>query len=101
MHVAKIILLLLLTLLVMRVASWSLGWLLTHLTGTRRLWIAIISNTVGLMAFAGVLVTQRIPGELIDFSALTFGAVVFTTYTLIDIRWTTWGKKESSDNTAS
>ncbi len=96
MHVAKVILLLLLTLAVMRVASWSLGWLLKRLTGTKRLWIALISNTVALIAFTGVLVTQRIPGELIDLSALTFGFVVFATYALTDIRWTNWGKKRAS-----
>jgi hypothetical protein len=102
MHVAKVILLLLLTLAVMRVASWSLGWLLKRLTGAKRLWIALLSNTAALIAFAGVLVTQRIPGELIDLPALTFGVVVFTTYTLIDIRWTNWRKKkEFTDGTTS
>jgi hypothetical protein len=92
MHVAKVVLLLLLTLAVMRVASWSLGWLLNRFAGTKRLWTALLSNGVALMAFAGVLVTQRIPGEMIDASALTFGVVVFTAYALIDIRWTGWGK---------
>ncbi len=98
MHAAKVILLLLLTLAVMRVASWSLGWLLKHLTKTRRLWIAVISNALALGVFACLLVTQRVPGELIDPSALTFGILVFTVYALIDVRWTRWGKKESSDN---
>ena len=93
MHVAKVILLLLLTLAIMRVASWCLGWLIEHLTGAKRLWVAVVSNTVALTAFAGVLVTQRIPGEMIDSSALTFGAVVFATCAPIDIRWTKWGKK--------
>jgi hypothetical protein len=101
MHVAKVILLLLLTLAVMRGASWSLGWLLKRLTGTKRLWIAVISNTVALIAFAGVLVTQRIPGELMDFSALAFGAVVFTAFALFDIRWTRWGKGVDRDATRS
>jgi len=93
MHAAKVVLLWLLTLAVMRVASWSLGWLLNRFAGTKRLWTALLSNGVALMAFAGVLVTQRIPGEMIDASALTFGVVVFTAYALIDIRWTRWGKK--------
>ncbi len=101
MHVAKVILLLLLTLAVMRGASWSLGWLLKRLTGTKRLWIAVVSNTMALIAFAGVLVTQRIPGELMDFSALTFGAVVFTALALFDIRWTRWGKGVDRDATRS
>jgi hypothetical protein len=99
MHLAKVILLLLLTLVVMRAASWSLGWLLRRLTGAKRLWIALLSNTVALIAFAGVLVTQRIPGELIDWSALTFGVVVFTMCALIDIRWTHWSKKQFSEDT--
>lgn len=101
MHVAKVILLLLLTLAVMRVASWSLGWLLKRFTGAKRLWIALLSNTVALIAFAGGLVTQRIPGELIDLSALTFGVVVFTMYALIDIRWTNWRRKQFSDDANS
>lgn len=63
MHVAKVVLLLLLTLAVMRVASWSFGWLLKRFAGTKRLWTALLSNSVALMAFAGVLVTQRIPGR--------------------------------------
>ena len=94
MRVSRVILLLLLTLAVMRVASWSPGWLLKHHTGTKRLWIPVVSN-------AGVLVTQRIPGELIDLSALTFGVAVFTTYTLINIRWTNWGKRRSIDDAPS
>ena len=101
MHVAKVILLLLLTLAVMRAASWSLGWLLRRLSGAKRLWIAVISNTIALIAFAGLLVAQRIPGELIDLSALTFGVIIFTTYALIDIRWTYWRKKESSNDATS
>lgn len=101
MHVAKVILLLLLTLAVMRSASWSMGWLLKHHTETKRLWIAVISNTAGLIGFAGFLVTQRIPGELIDVSALLFGVVVFTTYSLIDLRWTHWGKKRLGNDPAS
>lgn len=94
MHAAWVTVLLLLTLAVMRVVSWSLGWLLARIAGTKRLWIALVSNGLAFMAFAGVLVTQRIPGELIDASALTFGVIVFTTYALIDIRWARWGRKE-------
>jgi hypothetical protein len=97
MHAAKVVLLLLLTLGVMRVVSWSLGWLIGHLAGMKRLWIALLSNGVALMAFAGVLMTQRIPGEMIDASALALGVIVFATYALIDIRWTRWGKKAPGD----
>ena len=87
MHAVKVVLLLLLTLAVMRVASWSLGWLLERFAGTTRLWSAVISNAAALMVFAGFLVAQGMPGELIDVSALTFGVIVFTTYALIDIGW--------------
>jgi hypothetical protein len=96
MHVAKVVLLVLLTLAVMRVASWSLGWLLNRFAGTKRLWTALLSNGVALMAFAGVLVAQRMPGEMIDVSALTFGVIVFAAYALIDIRWARWGKNGTS-----
>lgn len=101
MHVAKVILLLLLTLAVMRSASWSLGWLLKHYTATKRRWVAVLSNAGGLIVFAALLVTQRIPGELMDLSALLFGVLVFTTYSLIDLRWTRWGKKGPGKDLAS
>ena len=96
MHVAKVVLLLLLTLGVMRVVSWSLGWLIGRLAGMKRLWIAVISNAAALMVFAGFLVAQAMPGEMIDVSALSFGVVVFTTYALIDIRWARWVKNGPS-----
>lgn len=92
MHTAKVILLIVLTLAVMRFASWSLGWLLKRFSTTRRLWIAVISNGIALAAFGCLLVTQRIPGELLDLSALTFGVLVFSVYALIDVRWTRWRK---------
>jgi hypothetical protein len=101
MHAAKVILLLVLTLAVMRVASWSLGWLLKRFSTTKRLWIAVLSNGIALAAFGCFLVTQRIPGELIDAPALTFGVLVFSVYALIDVRWTGWGRTESSDSGAS
>jgi hypothetical protein len=101
MHAAKVILLMVLTLAVMRVASWSLGWLLKRFSTATRLWIAVMSNGIALAAFGSFLVTQRIPGELIDSSALTFGVVVFSVYGLIDLRWTRWGRTEPSDNSTS
>ena len=93
MHPARVTVLLLLTLGVMRVVSWSLGWLLKRFAGTKRLWIAVISNAAALMVFAGFLIAQGMPGELIDVSALAFGVIVFTTYALIDIRWARWGRR--------
>ena len=95
MHAAKVIMLLLLTLAVMRIASWSLGWLLKRFACTKRMWIAVISNAAALAIFACFLVTQRVPGELIDLSALTFGIVVFTVCALIDMRSAQWGKTAS------
>ncbi|MBK9138429.1 MAG: hypothetical protein IPM17_06650 [Verrucomicrobia bacterium] len=53
------------------------------------------------IACAGVLVTQRIPGELMDWTALTFGIVVFTTYALMDLRWTPCTKQRFSDDASS
>lgn len=101
MHAAKVILLLVLTLAAMRAASWSLGWLLNRFSTTKRVWIAVMSNGIALAAFGCFLITQSVPGELIDPSALTFGFMVFSVYTLIDLRWTRWGRAESSDKGAS
>ena len=101
MHAAKIILLLLLTLAAMRGASWSVGWVLKRFARMKSLWIAVISNAVSLGVFACVLVTQRMPGEFIDLSALGFGVVVFTVCAAIDSSWTTWGISKPTDDATS
>lgn len=98
MHAAKVILLLLTTLAVMRITSWFFGWLLQRLARARRLWGAVMSNAIALCGFAGLLFTQRVPGELIDLSALTFGVLVFSLYAVVDLRWTPWGRKKAVDD---
>jgi hypothetical protein len=72
-----------------------------RLTRARRFSIALLSNVSAWIACAGVLVTQRIPGELMDWTALTFGIVVFTTYALMDLRWTPCTKQRFSDDASS
>jgi hypothetical protein len=72
----------------MRVASWFPGWLIRRFSRLNRLWIAVLSNTAALALFAGILITQRLPGEIMDLSALTFGVVVFFVYAVIDVKWT-------------
>lgn len=75
MHAVKVILLLLLTLAMMRVASWSLGWVLKNYTKSTWFWIAITSNISVLIAVACILVTQQIPDEFIVPPALVPGRV--------------------------
>jgi pimeloyl-ACP methyl ester carboxylesterase len=93
MHAAKVILLVLLTLAAMRVTSWSLGWLLKRHSKTRTIRIALVSNFVALALFTGLLLTQRIPGELLDISELAFGVLVFTIFALYDVKWSKWGDR--------
>lgn len=98
MHTAKLIVLLLLTVGVMRAASWCVGWLLKRVARMQRLWIAALSNALGFSVFAVLLATQRMPGEPVDFSALWFGLVVFAVCAVTDMRWTRWGQTKSSDD---
>lgn len=93
MHATKVTLLLLLTLAVMRLASWFAGWLLRRFTKMKRFTIAAAANAIALSVFACFLVTQRTPDELVDLSALTFGIVVYALYTVVDLKWTPWAKE--------
>jgi hypothetical protein len=92
MHVIKIILLLLLTLALMRIASWTLGRLLNRYSKMQPLGIAVLSNLGALGLFMGVLIGQNGPGELFDGTELAFGIAVFTLYALYDLKWSNLGK---------
>lgn len=92
MHTAKVILLVLLTLAVMRAAGWSLGWLLHRYAATRRGSTAVLSNAGAFAIFTAALIQQRMPGEWLDPAGATFGAVVFTLFALADLRWGRWGR---------
>jgi hypothetical protein len=93
MHIAKLISLVLLTVIVMRVTSWLLGWLLAKLL-RRATWpVALASNLVGLALFAAFLWWNLMPGEPFDTGALVFGAIVFGVCFGADALWCPWWKR--------
>jgi hypothetical protein len=95
MHALKIAFLLLLTLAVMRGASWLLGWLAFRFAGAPRNASTFLGNGVACGLFTAAQFWNRMPGEPIDLAALVFGAVVFGVYQLLDLRWCPWGRPPS------
>lgn len=87
MHWAKVIVLLLLVLAVMRAISWSLSWLLRKAAPHKKALIAVIANAAGFGMFAGWLYWGLLPGEPVDVEGLFFGLAVFAVYCAIDLRW--------------
>lgn len=87
MHLLKIILLVGFTLGAMRVVSWSFLWLLGWASKWQSLYLRLAANGLALLAFAAVLVVDRVPGELLDVQALAFGAIVFGVFFVIDSKW--------------
>jgi hypothetical protein len=87
MHVVKVALLIVLTLAAMRLMSWSCLWMLGCLPRSDSLYARLASNVLAFCGFAGFLVVDRMPGELLDIQALIFGVVVFTTFFVVDTRW--------------
>lgn len=87
MHIAKIVILLCSTLLVMRLGSWGVLWLLCHVFGKGGLWIRIAANGTALGIFLLLLLVDRLPGEAIDERAAWFGISVFALLALSDAKW--------------
>lgn len=82
--------LLLLTLVVMRLVSWALGWLVTKLLRMDVRIAAILANLVSFLLFAWLLNRQLEPGEPVDRAAVAFGAIVYLIYLAIDFFWVPW-----------
>lgn len=87
MHLAKIIMLLLLVLAIMRVVSWLACFCASRLLQARRPTLVVSANGVSLGAYLFVLYLDRLPGEFLDPRAAAFGLVVFTLFALIDMKW--------------
>jgi len=82
----KLSLLLLLTLGVMRLCSWSLKWVLTKFLPHRKVLVALIANAACFIAFLSWLYFDLLPGEPIDIAAVLFGFLVFGVFGLWDAR---------------
>ena len=90
MHTVKVVLELLLTLAVMRLLSWGLGWMLFRVVKQGPFRVSLIANAAALAIFAGVIVWNLAPGEPFDYEAVTFGAVVYLLCLLSDLKWRPW-----------
>ncbi len=86
----KISILLLLTLTVMRIGSWAVGWMLVRLFGPSGRTVAVVSNLAGFAGFVLFLYLNLLPQEPIDIAAMLFGLVVFAIYTGTDFYWRPW-----------
>lgn len=85
--------LLILTLLVMRLASWAVGWVLGRILRRESKGVRLAANVIGLAGFAGFLIHDRLPGETIDRAALVFGIAVFAIFSLVDWWWWPWRRR--------
>jgi hypothetical protein len=85
LHWIKILALLVLTLLAMRMVSWIPLALLRKVLHWHGWQATLLCNTAALAAFLVFLRTQAVPGELLDPAAAVFGAVVYTSFLLLDL----------------
>ena len=97
MHVLKVISLLILTLALMRGASWLLGWLAFRFATLSQVPSTLVGNALALGLFVAVLVWNLMPGEPFDFGAAVFGVVVFGLCQLIDLKWCLWGGESAKE----
>ncbi len=100
MHTLKLIILLVLTVVVMRLGSWLIGWLLGLLLNCRPTILRLLSNLLGFAAFSALLILNRYPGEPLDFEAVLFGAIVFAVCFASDLNWYPWSKDRRMRSTA-
>ncbi len=89
MHALKLGLLVLLTVVTMRCASWGVGWVLSRFAANKVV-TSVGANGAGLLAFAIFLWWTLMPGEPFDYAALGFGVVIFGLCAVIDWFWVPW-----------
>jgi hypothetical protein len=97
MHFLKVSLLLILTLAIMRGASWLLGWLAFRLGRLSKIPSTLVGNALALGLFMAFLIWNLMPGEPFDVEATVFGVVVFGVYQLIDLRWCLWDRSPAKE----
>ena len=87
MHLLKLIFLIVLTIAIMRLVSWSLLWLLGWVLKRNSFYLPLAANVMALCAFVAFLRVDSVTGELLDLQALAFGVIVFTMFFLLDVKW--------------
>jgi hypothetical protein len=90
MHALKVVALLIVTLGIMRTISWLAGWLLHRARGRTTSVSAPLANLLALGAFAAWLFWNLSPGEPFDYAPVIFGAAVYASYSLMDLKWLPW-----------
>jgi hypothetical protein len=55
---------------------------------------------LALLLFLGFLYWDRMPGEVLDFSAAMFGVAVYTVFGLVDRVWLPWRGKRGEPKAA-
>lgn len=88
MHWAKIVVLVLLTVVAMRLGSWILGWVFAKLLPNHRKTTCALSNLFAFSVFVLLLYKDLMPGEPMDWAAVVFGLVMYTMFTVTDLFWT-------------
>ncbi len=83
----KITALLLITLVVMRLVSWALAWLLRRAFRVPPVTAAVGSNAISLGIFVLWQFLELEVGEPLDWEAIIFGGVVFGVFLAYDLLW--------------
>lgn len=82
----KIVALLVITLAAMRASSWAFAWMLAKVWAGRVRAVAIAANGAAFLGFVLLLQYNLMPGEGMDWTAIGFGAVVYSLYAASDWR---------------
>jgi hypothetical protein len=94
-HWTKVIFILLLTLLIMRLLSWTPIWIMGKVASLTRWKSILLFNGVALSFFVLFLKWQTMPGEPFDTAALFFGIVIYGVFTMVDLYWLPWDCQQS------
>jgi hypothetical protein len=89
----KAAVLLLLVIIAMRLGSWMIGWAMVRVFRHRGKVIRVGANALCLAFLVGFLRYDRLPNEAIESSAVVFGIVTFSTFTVIDLWKWPWSAK--------
>lgn len=90
MKLLKICILLLLTLAAMRATGWAVAWAMVRVGAKNLRIVAALANLVGFAAFVLLLNFNLLPGEPVDWPAISFGLVVFVLCAVSDLFWRPW-----------
>ncbi len=91
---SKISALIVLTLLVLRLVSWSIAWVIRRLFRFGSGAAAVASNTLGFAFFVLWLYLDLESGEPVDPAAVLFGGLAFGFFLIFDLLRARWKSKK-------